>query len=138
MNDEQQSSGDELEALPRVDDRTLDHLRRIGQKTGRNPLGELGGEFLTRVPVLLEQIRTHLETGDSEQLRKSAHTLAGMAGSLGALRLSALSRRLESAARATRSTEWPSRFEAVLEEAELMEKEMRQVVDASGQPPDAA
>lgn len=62
-------------------------------------LGELFSAFAAEAPSLLETVEQAAASGDAESVRHAAHTLKSTSASLGALRLSAVSAEMETAAR---------------------------------------
>jgi HPt (histidine-containing phosphotransfer) domain-containing protein len=82
-----------------LDESTLDELRAsVGGD--ESFLAELVGEFLEDAPRQLEALRTGLENGDAEVVRRAAHTLKGNGRTFGAEELASLSQQVEAAAKA--------------------------------------
>jgi CheY-like chemotaxis protein/HPt (histidine-containing phosphotransfer) domain-containing protein len=69
-------------------------LEQVRQATGER-FPELLDFFLETTPPRVTALRAALASGDQEALQRTAHTLAGSVGNLGALQLCALFRRLE-------------------------------------------
>ncbi|MDP9393614.1 MAG: Hpt domain-containing protein [Actinomycetota bacterium] len=91
------ASAGEAETVPAdtFDRRVLDELREALGDTDGAFVRELVDAFTAQAPGLVEQIEQAIAAGDREALRFSAHTLKGSSGSVGAVRLAALSDRLE-------------------------------------------
>ncbi len=64
-------------------------------KTGHGFFRELYGMFLESIPGRIEELNRTLTAGDVQNLRKTAHGLAGAAGSLGFTALTLLTREIE-------------------------------------------
>jgi HPt (histidine-containing phosphotransfer) domain-containing protein len=71
-------------------------LRELG---GDGFVAEVVETFLDDAPALLATLRTSLEAGDTEELRRAAHTLKSNGQTFGAARFSELCRELEERAR---------------------------------------
>lgn len=74
----------------------------LSDVTGDDPTfeRELLGEFLQGAEDLIDRHRTHLASGDLEQLTRAAHSLKGSSLTMGATRLGGLAKEVEQAARA--------------------------------------
>jgi CheY-like chemotaxis protein/HPt (histidine-containing phosphotransfer) domain-containing protein len=94
-------------AVSAIDASILDALRELGDGS-TDILGELVDVYLEDTPMLLTQLHTALETSDAELLQRTAHTLKSSSASLGALRLSDLSRELEALGRSGALGEAPA------------------------------
>jgi signal transduction histidine kinase/ligand-binding sensor domain-containing protein/CheY-like chemotaxis protein/HPt (histidine-containing phosphotransfer) domain-containing protein len=81
--------------LPVLDPGRLASLRRLGELTGRPLAREVVDGFVKETPLRLERLRSALVRGDAEELAFIAHSLKGISGQLGALRVAALSGELE-------------------------------------------
>jgi HPt (histidine-containing phosphotransfer) domain-containing protein len=90
----------DVESAPNpLDESTLDELRAsVGGD--ESFLAELVGEFLEDAPRQLETLRSGLEGGDAETVRRAAHTLKGNGRTFGAEELASVSQELEAAAKA--------------------------------------
>jgi len=78
-------------------------LADLSEQLGEdNPglISQLVATFLENSPELLMNMETAFEAGDGKELTRAAHTLKSVSASLGALRLSALSKSIEQSARA--------------------------------------
>jgi two-component system sensor histidine kinase/response regulator len=79
-----------------LDRSALEGLRELG---GTELLAELTGLFLEDVPPQLEALGGAIESGDAASVKRTAHTLKGSSGNMGALRMSAICAELEDAGR---------------------------------------
>jgi len=79
-----------------LDDGALGNLRDLG---GDEFLGEVIEAFLADAPALLATLRSSLESGNSEELRRAAHTLKSNGATLGAAGFADLCRTLEQRAK---------------------------------------
>jgi HPt (histidine-containing phosphotransfer) domain-containing protein len=80
-----------------LDDDALQNLRDLG---GDDFLAEVIDAFLADAPTLLATLRSSLEEGNSEELRRAAHTLKSNGATLGAEGFAELCRTLEQRAKA--------------------------------------
>jgi HPt (histidine-containing phosphotransfer) domain-containing protein len=80
----------------RLDAASLESLRELG---GEEFLGELIDTFLTEAPTMLATIRSSIEQGDADELRRAAHTLKSNAATFGAEVLAERCRELEDRAK---------------------------------------
>jgi HPt (histidine-containing phosphotransfer) domain-containing protein len=72
----------------------------LNQSGDRTLLRDLHALLMRDNPERLRTLRDAATTGDTEELRFSAHTIKGSAGSLGATEMADLCRRIEDSARA--------------------------------------
>ena len=79
-----------------LDDGALGNLRDLG---GDEFLGEVIDAFLADAPALLATLRSSLDTQNSEELRRAAHTLKSNGATLGAAEFAELCRTLEQRAK---------------------------------------
>ena len=79
-----------------LDDGALQNLRDLG---GDEFLGEVIGAFLADAPTLLATLRSSLEEGNAEELRRAAHTLKSNGATLGAESFAELCRTAEQRAK---------------------------------------
>jgi HPt (histidine-containing phosphotransfer) domain-containing protein len=79
-----------------LDASAIESLRQLG---GEEFLAELIDTFLSDAPALVATLRTTYEQGDTEGLRRAAHTLKSNGQTFGAGRFSELCRELELRAR---------------------------------------
>jgi HPt (histidine-containing phosphotransfer) domain-containing protein len=78
------------------DGAALENLRELG---GDEFLAEVIDTFVADAPTLLETLRRSLEEGETEELRRSAHTLKSNGATLGAEPFAELCRELEQRAK---------------------------------------
>ena len=89
----------ESQQAPVLDPGVLDELAvQVGDDSPAL-IGELVDIYLGNAPQLLATMETALAAGDAKELMRAAHTLKSSSASLGAQRLSALSKRIEHATR---------------------------------------
>jgi PAS domain S-box-containing protein len=98
-----------------LDDDALQNLRDLG---GEDFLGEVIDAFLADAPTLLATLRSSLDEGNSEELRRAAHTLKSNGATLGAKEFAELCRTLEQRAKA-------GELDGAAELAERIEAEYR-------------
>ncbi len=83
-------------AAASLDASAVESLRDLG---GEEFMAEVIDAFLTDAPTLVETLRTTYEQGDTEGLRRTAHTLKSNGQTFGARRFSELCRELEERAK---------------------------------------
>lgn len=82
-----------------LDPEVLASLRQLQQDTGEDILSELIGMFLEDAPSQIEEIRQALREADPQSLEHTAHALKGTSGTMGAIRMSAISSELQDVGR---------------------------------------
>ncbi len=88
-----------LEPPTLLEPETLDRLRALGARRGRNLLAEMAVIFLREGPARLERLEAALARGDAQELAFVAHSLKGSSDTLGARKLAAACQSLETMAR---------------------------------------
>ncbi|MEM8994479.1 MAG: Hpt domain-containing protein [Acidobacteriota bacterium] len=94
MASRQEMSGDDL-----LDAATLETLAQLGERRGRDLLGQLAALFSEQGPKSFATLRRAVADADTAAIRDTAHSLKGSYRSLGTLRLADLSAELESLGR---------------------------------------
>jgi HPt (histidine-containing phosphotransfer) domain-containing protein len=122
-NDESSSAGGES---PRLDREILDSLAMLGERQGKDLLGQLFGIFSSQGPIGFANLRQALADGDSKALREIAHSPKGSYRSLGIPRLADLAERLETQGR-------EETWEGCAESIDALEKEFEATSEALGQ-----
>jgi HPt (histidine-containing phosphotransfer) domain-containing protein len=79
-------------SAPTIDRATFEALK---QTTGAEFVVELVDTFLQEAPVMLEDLRRALAAKDSDEFRRTAHSLKSNSNTFGALTLGAMARELE-------------------------------------------
>ncbi|HTQ80432.1 MAG TPA: ATP-binding protein, partial [Thermoanaerobaculia bacterium] len=92
----------------------LDGLRRLGGRTGRPLVREIVESYLTETPRRVGLLHEAVSRADAGALTFLAHSLKGSSAQLGAVRVAAVSARLEQKGRRSELAELP----ALLEELE--------------------
>jgi PAS domain S-box-containing protein len=77
----------------------LERLAEVGRRSGVDIVATAGTSILLDLPLCLEELKQALTKGDALQSADLAHSIVGSSGTIGAFRLSTLSRRLEEACR---------------------------------------
>ena len=100
---------------PPVDDAVLE---RLAESMGGDDafVAELIDQFVTDSPALVAAARRGLEAGDTDEVRRAAHTLKSNAATFGANELADRSSRLEAAAKAGSLEDGPAQLEAIEDE----------------------
>ncbi len=110
---------EDLESAPVVDSEQLESLRKLEDDTG-NLLAVMVDLFLRDAPLRLGMMKDAVEAGDANTLARAAHNLIGSSGNVGALRMVALCRKIDTAARIGDLTDAPAmlhRLDAEFEQA---------------------
>jgi signal transduction histidine kinase/CheY-like chemotaxis protein/HPt (histidine-containing phosphotransfer) domain-containing protein len=102
-------------ARPSVDDAVL---QRLAESMGGDDafVAELIDQFVTDSPALVAAARRGLEAGDTDEVRRAAHTLKSNAATFGANELADRSSRLEAAAKGGSLDDGPAQLEAIEDE----------------------
>jgi HPt (histidine-containing phosphotransfer) domain-containing protein len=79
-------------AEPAIDLATFEELK---QTAGAEFVGELADTFLAEAPSMLEDLRRALATHNTDQFRRTAHSLKSNSNTFGARELGAMARDLE-------------------------------------------
>jgi signal transduction histidine kinase/CheY-like chemotaxis protein/HPt (histidine-containing phosphotransfer) domain-containing protein len=82
-----------------LDPQRLESLQRLGEITGKPLVREIIESYLAETPQRLERLREALRQADADALAFAAHSLVGISAQIGAVRVSAVSARLEQQAR---------------------------------------
>ena len=89
------------EATPPVyDPAALESLREVNPEDGGAFVRELVAIFLHDTPARIAEISAALAAGDAPTLTRAAHSIKGSAGNFGAEQLAAISRAIETHAKA--------------------------------------
>jgi two-component system sensor histidine kinase EvgS len=78
-----------------LDPAVVDSLRQLGERSGRDVLGDLTGLFLSTADAQVGVANELLDRADLPELARIAHSLKGSGGVIGARRLSAAAAALE-------------------------------------------
>jgi len=84
---------------PVIDMTVLDRLRTLGRPNGPSPLGRAVACFVDVAPSLARDMRASFESGEAEELWRSAHSLKSSSGALGATVLAKQCAQIEAFAR---------------------------------------
>ena len=87
--------GQDPAAVDLLDESILQTLSMLGERRGKDLLGQLFGLFLEQGPTSFSSLRGALASGDAAEVKSTAHSLKGSYRSLGTPRLAELSRQLE-------------------------------------------
>ena len=114
---------------PALDQMVIEGLRRLQMDGEPDIIEELGELFLERAPGRIEAMHQALEDREPEKLSREAHNLKSSSANVGAMKLSALARDLETMGRSGDLTRAPgliSQAEAELGRVRLaLEEEMK-------------
>lgn len=78
-----------------IDFGVIEMLRGLRVDGEPDPLVELSETFVVESARNMQRLMTAIEAGDHSELRRAAHTIKGMSATVGAARLSAMSREIE-------------------------------------------
>ena len=93
-------SGEAANAPHLLDQNTLSALLSLVGEGGAELVGELVDLFAEEAPRLISSMREAVGRGDDEELRRSAHSLKGSSGTVGATSLASRAYDVEQRARA--------------------------------------
>ena len=92
-------TNDPIDHEPILDPTTLEKLRELGRRTGKDIFRRLVMVYLEQSRERIEALRRACRDGDRRVVQEAVHSLKGTSGNLGAMRLSrfcmAVERRLE-------------------------------------------
>lgn len=113
---------DSITEKPSLDERVLQQLRRdLGEEEGQSgTLAMLLGDFKTDAVKLIVEMRRAIAENDARLLQRSAHTLKSNSAMFGAVRLSAMNKKIEEMGR-------ECIFEGVTEKIASVEAEFERV-----------
>jgi HPt (histidine-containing phosphotransfer) domain-containing protein len=106
-----------------LDRERLDLMRELGEPGEPDPVVELIEVFELQTQQLVAALQASRDSGDHETMRKTAHSLKGSSGNLGAMRLAELSRLLES--QATGPSSCDDLVKEILEEVQVVSSLLR-------------
>jgi PAS domain S-box-containing protein len=89
----------QIASTPVIDMTVLDRLRTLGRSNGPSPLGRAVACFVDIAPSLARDMRASFESGEAEELWRSAHSLKSSSGALGATALAKQCAQIEAFAR---------------------------------------
>jgi PAS domain S-box-containing protein len=99
-----------------LDDAVLAQLERLGEDTGEDLLGELGGLFLSDADRHVAALHQARRDADADQIARSTHALRGASADLGATELSRLCSVAETPDGVAEFLADPSLLDAILSE----------------------
>ena len=114
------------DALPALDPAVIEALRQLNEEGHPDVVTEVLGLFLTEAPSRLDAVEAAVRDRDASALRRSAHTLKGASGAIGATALQTACRALEELGKRHALDEAPAAMET-------MRHEYRRVQDAIDQ-----
>jgi signal transduction histidine kinase/DNA-binding response OmpR family regulator/HPt (histidine-containing phosphotransfer) domain-containing protein len=118
------SSSEGKSCSPTVDPSALEALRAL-QSPGAPDIRErVIGLYLQQTPQQLGELKAALARGDAGSVARAAHTVKSSSANVGAVRLSALCRELESVAGGEDTLEVGPRVDAIEEEYARVEREL--------------
>jgi CheY-like chemotaxis protein len=121
-------------SIPPIDLAMLRRLRVGLPAGGSDVVGEVIGIFRQEAPVRLLALRDAVARGDLVSAGRTAHTLKGSAGHLGAKTLGALCARLEDQVRAGAPFDAAFAVQAIAEELERVDAALVEARDAPSRP----
>ncbi len=116
--------GDTGTAPPALAPKSLENLRRIGERRGSEALARLTNLCLTQIPERLRTLREAVAAGNSEGVEENAHFVKGTARSLGAQDLAERCHELEKSGKAGELENAERQLDAVDEEYARLEQEL--------------
>jgi CheY-like chemotaxis protein/HPt (histidine-containing phosphotransfer) domain-containing protein/anti-sigma regulatory factor (Ser/Thr protein kinase) len=77
----------------------IENIREVEKQTGRSLLPSIFQGFVNQMEEKLSEINSHIESGDSIALYRTAHAIKSMSANIGAERVRAISSQIETAGR---------------------------------------
>jgi len=113
---------------PVLDDAVIASLRQLTPPGEPDVLAEVLRLFLSEVPRRMELLRIACAAGNIEGVYRSAHSLQGSAGNIGAMRLLAVCKKLNDLGRAGDLTHSASLVDALGAEYRRVEAEIHRLI----------
>lgn len=111
-----------------IDMKVLDNYRDLDPSGGLNLTREIMQIYLNSSMETVAQMEEAIAMGDTEALRRGAHSLKSSSANVGATTLSSLFKEVEALAKAARLDEAGSAFKAVRQEYECVRAEIRDLL----------
>lgn len=111
-----------------LDRSVLDSLRQLTPPGEPDVLNEVLTMFLADFPRRMDKLRNAFAAADIQEVHRSAHSLKGSAGNIGATALSAICRQLDDHAKAGNSDALPPLIEALGVEFGKVESEIQKLL----------
>jgi len=105
-----------------LDRATFEELK---QMSGADFIDELVDTFLEDAPKLIEEMRSSLQTRDTETFRRAAHSFKSNSATFGAIRLSAMAKEMELLARDDKLDEAGDRLASLESSFEVVAEELK-------------
>lgn len=113
---------------PVLDPAIIDNLRQLTPPGEPDVLTEVLALFLDDVPRRIAKLRASYAAGDAAELHKTAHSLKGSAGNIGAHALFAICRQLDDRGRAGDLAEAKRLIDALEAEFARVEVAIRRII----------
>ena len=111
-----------------LDAAVIDSLRRLNEDGQPDVVKEVLGLFLTESAARLDSVEAAVRVRDASALQRSAHTLKGASGAIGALALQAACRTLEDIGKHAAFDEAPAAVESMRHEYRRLQDEINQLL----------
>jgi two-component system, sensor histidine kinase and response regulator len=118
------------QAQPAIDPAVLEALRQLNQAGEPDVVQEVLTLFVSEAPSRIRAISAAVEAGDPEAVHRSAHTLKGAAGTIGAAALQAECLALEQMGKRNTLQDASRRLEAMHQEYRRVEAEIDQLLSS--------
>lgn len=115
---------------PVLDPAVIENLRQLTPPGEPDVLAEVLELFLQDVPRRLTRLRASCDAGDAAELHKTAHSLKGSAGNIGAPAMFAICHQLDDQARAGDLSDAKRLIDALEAEFARVEVAIRQILAA--------
>jgi HPt (histidine-containing phosphotransfer) domain-containing protein len=112
-----------------LDETVIETLRQLTPPGEPDVLAEVLQMFLQEVPPRLERLRIAWAAGNIEEMYRSAHSLKGSAGNIGAQRLFSVCAQLDDMGRSGNLTGAPALVDALGAEYGKVESEIHRLLD---------
>jgi HPt (histidine-containing phosphotransfer) domain-containing protein len=114
-----------------LDRSVLDSLRQLTPPGEPDVLNEVLTMFLAEFPRRMDKLRNGFSSGDIQEVQRSAHSLKGSAGNIGAHGLSAICRQLDELSKAGERDRLAPLIDALGLEFGKVESEIHRLMQAS-------
>ena len=105
-----------------INQTTFEELKEL---SGEEVLGEIIQAFLDEAPIMLNELRSALKSGNLESFRRNTHSLKSNANTFGAEELAALARELETLARENKLSEVGNKLETLTNVCNAVQTELK-------------
>ena len=114
-----------------LDPDVIERLRQLTPPGEPDVLGAILQLFLDEVPKKIDSVRVAMAAGDASQVQRTAHSLKGSSGNIGALAMYDVCRQLDDRAKSGNLVLLQPLVESLAAEYRKVEAEIRRLLQAS-------